>query len=370
MVTRCTSWPYVAAVLLLTGVSPAPAKYSGGTGEPNDPYQIATAADLIALGETPDDYDKHFVLTADIDLDPNLPGRKVFDRAVIAPHVGGMTNWFQGTTFTGVFDGSGHVISRLTINGGHYIGLFGQLRAGAQVRNLGLVDVHIQGGRWCVGALAGLNGGTVTGCHSTGDCVGGLLGYNSEGVVSNCHSTGTISGGSFVGGLLGYNSKGIVSNCYSTGLVSGSTNVGGLAGRNGGGCIVTSYNSGPVTGASQVGGLVGDNGYFGYADGTSTDGNVAGCWSTGTIAGKRSVGGLVGHNVGNVVDCYAKGSVCGDSPVGGLVGVNWGGGLYHRDKPGYVARSYSVGCVDGQTGVGGLVGDNYLGSVIVNFRTF
>ena len=64
---------------------PVHAKYSGGTGEPNDPYQIATAADLIALGETPDDYDKHFILTADIDLDPNLPGRKVFDKAVIAP---------------------------------------------------------------------------------------------------------------------------------------------------------------------------------------------------------------------------------------------------------------------------------------------
>jgi hypothetical protein len=63
---------------------PAQAKYSGGTGEPNDPYQIATAADLIALGETPGYYDKHFILTADIDLAPNLPGRKVFDNAVIA----------------------------------------------------------------------------------------------------------------------------------------------------------------------------------------------------------------------------------------------------------------------------------------------
>ena len=59
-----------------------------------DPYQIATAADLIALGETPADYDKHFILTADIDLDPNLPGRKVFDKAVIA-------RWL----FNGVFDG-------------------------------------------------------------------------------------------------------------------------------------------------------------------------------------------------------------------------------------------------------------------------
>ena len=60
-------------------------KYAGGTGEPNNPYQIATAADLILLGDSPEDYYKHFILTADIDLDPNLPGRKVFDRAVIAP---------------------------------------------------------------------------------------------------------------------------------------------------------------------------------------------------------------------------------------------------------------------------------------------
>ena len=41
---------------------PSYGKYSGGTGEPNDPYQIATAEDLIALGEEPNDYDKHFIL--------------------------------------------------------------------------------------------------------------------------------------------------------------------------------------------------------------------------------------------------------------------------------------------------------------------
>ncbi|UCD00010.1 MAG: right-handed parallel beta-helix repeat-containing protein, partial [Phycisphaerales bacterium] len=89
------------------------AKYSGGIGEPNDPYQIATAEDLIALGETPEDYDKHFILTADIDLDPNLPGRKVFDKAVIAS----TTSWEERIPFTGVFDGNSHSICHLTING-------------------------------------------------------------------------------------------------------------------------------------------------------------------------------------------------------------------------------------------------------------
>jgi len=44
-------------------ILPAQAQYSGGSGTAEDPYQIATAADLIALGETPDDYDKHFILT-------------------------------------------------------------------------------------------------------------------------------------------------------------------------------------------------------------------------------------------------------------------------------------------------------------------
>ena len=107
-------------------------KYGGGTGEPNDPYQIATAEDLMLLGETPEDYDKHFILTADIDLDPNLPGRKIFDKAVIAPDtdpcdldlwVGGGP-LFTGICFNGVFDGNGHTISHLTITGESFLGLF------------------------------------------------------------------------------------------------------------------------------------------------------------------------------------------------------------------------------------------------------
>jgi len=84
MVARCTSWAYVAAVLLLTGVSTAPAKYSGGSGTAADPYRIATAADLIALGETPEDYNKHFILTADIDLDPTCFAERALDEVIVA----------------------------------------------------------------------------------------------------------------------------------------------------------------------------------------------------------------------------------------------------------------------------------------------
>ena len=46
-------------------------------------------------------YAKHFILTADIDLDPNLPGNRVFDDAVIAPDMDATEAGFQGPAFTG-----------------------------------------------------------------------------------------------------------------------------------------------------------------------------------------------------------------------------------------------------------------------------
>ena len=93
------------------------AQYSGGSGTSDDPYQIATAEDLMLLGETPEDYDKHFILTADIDLDPDLPGRRVFDRAVIAPDMDTTDeySWFQGIAFSGALNGQGHTIRNLTL---------------------------------------------------------------------------------------------------------------------------------------------------------------------------------------------------------------------------------------------------------------
>jgi hypothetical protein len=185
---------------------PVHAQYSGGTGESNDPYQIATAADLIALGETPADYDKHFILTADIDLDPNLPGRKVFDKAVIAP-MRKISNPPSDSVFTGTFDGNSHVIYNLTIRGYDCLGLFGQLSSNAVITNLGLEAVEING---------------------AGSFVGGLVGDN-DGSISNSYSTGTVRGDSRIGGLVGLNS-GNINNSYSTGVVSGYSSVGGLVG--------------------------------------------------------------------------------------------------------------------------------------------
>ena len=164
-------------------VLPVQAQYSGGSGTAHDPYQIATAADLIVLGETPDDYDKHFILTADIDLDPNLPGGEVFDRAVIAPSAEPGRS-FDGTPFTGDLDGRGYSISYLKIVGEDFLGMFGYLNFGARLSNIRVELIDVNG---------------------TGSYVGGLVGRNDGGSITGCSSSGEVIGGSYVGGLVGIN---------------------------------------------------------------------------------------------------------------------------------------------------------------------
>jgi len=338
-------------------VLPAQAKYSGGTGEPNDPYQIATAIDLIALGDDPEDYDKHFILTADIDLDPNLPGRKVFDKAVIAPDVDPCDSnpygpVFTGPGFSGVFDGNGHTISHLTIAGGDYLGLIG---AGGAIKDLGVVDANIVGSGSYIGALVGA-GGTVDSCYSTGvvsgaDYVGGLVGYS--GTLTYCHSTAVVRGTSFVGGLVGYG--GDMAHCYSTGAVYGGSYVGGLVGYSEEGFVTECYSTGAVSGRGAVGGLVGKI-FWGL---------VRRCYSTASVSGKGDIGGLVGENCGTIADCYTQGRVTGESGVGGLTGRNgldlhWPG---HENWRGVITNCYSVSPVTGTAFVGGLLGTHEYGQV-------
>jgi hypothetical protein len=241
--------------------SVATRKYAGGTGEPNDPYQIATAADLIALGKTPEDYDKNFILTTDIDLDPNLPGRKIFDRAVIAPDTNDVITWFEGTAFGGVFDGNGHTILHLTIIGSSWLGLFGQLDSEATITNLGLEVIDVNGTGSIVGGLVGFNSGSIVMSYVTGlvsgiEVVGGLVGQHNEGKITASYSTGMVTGVYAVGGLLGYNDDGSVTLSYSTNSVSGYSRVGGLVGDNGG-IVTNSYSNGVVIGNEDVGGLIG-----------------------------------------------------------------------------------------------------------------
>ncbi len=387
--------PFLIAVCFVS--FPAQAQYSGGTGDPNDPYQIATAEDLMLLGETPEDYDKHFIMTADIDLDPNLPGRKVFDRAVIAPDADDATWQFEGTSFTGIFDGNGHTISHLAIEGVSHLGLFGKLDYEASISNLGMEVVDINGVGEYVGGLVGRNGGyggslregiksTVSNSYSTGrvtgvDNVGGLVGSIGTGAsVSNSYSICSIRGIHNVGGLAGEQSEGRITASCSTGIVEGKIDVGGLVGYRNAGELNNSYSSGAVTGEENVGGLVG-RAYNGA--------NISDSYSTGSVTGNEQVGGLVGrNNTSHIITSYSTGTVSGIDYVGGLVGLNahyniiqssysismvYGknsvGGLVGSCISSSISNSYSSGAVTGELRVGGLVGGIGRSTVINSYST-
>jgi hypothetical protein len=161
----------------------AQAKYGGGTGEPNDPYQIWDANHMQAIGADANDWDKHFKLMADMDL-------------------GGFTGTsfniigtYWRNPFTGVFDGNGRTISNFTYisTGTSYIGLFGYV--GGLIKDLGLIDPNVDAGtEHDVGSLVGLLiNGTVTNCYIEGGSVvglyivGGLVGGNYYGTITDSY---------------------------------------------------------------------------------------------------------------------------------------------------------------------------------------
>jgi len=165
------------------------------------------------------------------------------------------------------------------------------------------------GGPASVGGLVGRfeHGSAITDVSATGDVssvggneVGGLIGrldqLASTDVLKNASATGDVTTtGQKVGGLIGFHRTGSVDNSHAQGNVSAGSgdNVGGLIGVHG-----------------RNGGRVGDS----YARGdVNTSGN--------------NVGGLIGRSEGKVLRVYATGRVEGGSAVGGLVGKNDGGQL-------------------------------------------
>ncbi|MBN2375958.1 MAG: hypothetical protein JXD22_06140 [Sedimentisphaerales bacterium] len=322
---------------LLPSLARASGTYSGGNGEPNTPFQIADADDLIEMSQHDEDWDKNFILTGD----PNLIGHS-FTTALIAPDTDRSTIYFQGTPFTGSFDGQNHTIGNLTIDtagaDNDFLGLFGYLESDATIYNLGLENIQITGGTDSdyLGGLVALNGfwsfsvgGTITNCYATGivtggessQCLGCLVGSNDYGTISNCYATGSVTGGndsSYLGGLAGFNSSHIT-NSYATGSVTGgdySDYLGGLTGQSGRDSIVSNcYATGSVTGGNSsryLGGLAGS----GYS-------TISNCYATGTVTGDSYLGGLVGYNYKYsliISNCYATGSVNGNDYLGGLVG--------------------------------------------------
>jgi hypothetical protein len=243
-----------------------------GEGTATNPYIIADVNDLAKIWLRPIGC---YRLAGDLDLSGIS-----WSTAVIP-------------SFSGSFDGGDHAIKNIMINRPWqwFVGLFGHVYIGAQIHDLGIEDVNINGD----------------------DGVGGLIGDNN-GSITNCYSTGTITGSEDVGGLIGWSGPyGAVNSCYTTGRITGDSAIGGLVGSNANTAITSCYSTGKVTGGDEVGGLVGLNDF---------SGTITSCYSTGNVIGDSYVGGLLGFNwLGTIANCYSVGAVKGTgSYVGGLLG--------------------------------------------------
>jgi hypothetical protein len=214
--------------------------------------------------------------------------------------------------FSGRLEGLGHSISHLKIAATGYdafqLGLIMWLDKGGVVRNLGLRGVTIattnEPSTPAIGALAGTNVGIIANSFATGSItstnavtVGGLVGSNTAGFISNAHAAvkiANLGSGGWAGGLVGINTHpAAISGSYGTGAVSarGGYVMGGLVGGNFG-TIVDSYAMGAVSGGreSEAGGLAGGN--FG--------GTIQTSYATGKVSAaasdKTRIGGLIGDN--------------------------------------------------------------------------
>ena len=195
--------------------------------EVNGVYQIANAGQLYWFAAYVNTYDydnatypnvaANAVLTADITVNEGdvagCDGTKAEGWRVwtpIAPNT---------ATYAGKFDGQGHTISGLYFNNEEedYVGIFGQLRDGGEIQNVGLKNSYFRGRNY-IGGVVGENNGTVENCYNTGNVVGnkwvgGVCGYN-DGTNNNCYNTGKVTGTSDVGGVCGQNDGGTLTNCY------------------------------------------------------------------------------------------------------------------------------------------------------------
>ena len=188
----------------------------------------------------------------------------------------GSTATYVGDFFAGTFDGCGHTISGLNVQGSTANqGLFAAINK-ATIRNLNV-------------------SGTVN-C-GTKNYVGGIVGKVQDGTIENCSFSGSVTGGGHTGGIAGgLNGNDVtISGCANLAAVTGTTAGGILGYWKKTASIRDCYNTGSVTGSAKAGGIVGQ----------LNKGTIENCYSIGDIGGKASQkGGIFAFSSATVKNCY------------------------------------------------------------------
>ncbi|MDR2887242.1 MAG: hypothetical protein LBV26_04450 [Bacteroidales bacterium] len=205
------------------------AQFAGGNGTSASPYQISTAAQLDSLARKVNSKDaayvnKHYILTADIDLSGYGASNANFNNGKGWIPIGAS----YATPFGGVLNGNGKKITGLYINrDGELSGLFGFLTG--TVKNLGLENVNVTG-QFDVGGLTGMMyNGMIANCYVTGhvkgiDQAGAMAGSVCFSSIKNCYTAGTVSARVYVGGIVGGSINGQIENCAALNAIVEATN--------------------------------------------------------------------------------------------------------------------------------------------------
>ena len=230
-----------------------------GKGTAESPFLIATTDDLDEVARVVNTtevgstyypqaggsvfYGYHFRMVNDLDYSSVTPtdGSNYTPIGYYTP--GG------GRIFSGTFDGDGHVVRGITISStADSQGIFGYVTG--NISNLALSTSDITGGGYTAGIVGYYSDGTITNCHVAADVTigtpptattwtyyhGGIVGYMLSGSIEGCTSATVITDDSNIGyrfgGIAGYNSGSITGCLYTGSNVSADTNAGAIVGYN------------------------------------------------------------------------------------------------------------------------------------------
>ena len=367
---------------------PIATSFSGGSGTKDDPYQIATAAELAYLASQVNNAvetykNKYIELTADIDLG----GRSWIP-------IGLNIVYADGQCFMGTFNGNNHTVTNMLLDdpsvveiedGAINIGLFGVVEYGT-IENLVVSNSNMN---YSV---------------SSGDNVrsGIIVGYVADGIVRNCSFVGNITTeheisdkskikdgyiSQYLGGVVGRVDNSKVISCHFVGSIDVSTSVsaaeleesiavsvGGLIGVscqswvsecNSSGSINTDFMSDEIENSKEQYCWIFSGGILGMSLESGVDRSLSNAFVTANLDASKvispkevyymraEVGGIVGRvsvdtngTLPSVInECVSMGNISIDCPKGlirsgGLVGcINHGG----------LVNSYSIGKVTSAT---------------------
>ena len=374
---------YVAEANRMAPPVSAADAFAGGSGTPENPYQIETAEQLALLAkyvnEANKDFSKaHYVQTADIVMNDtsNLDN---WDK--IAPEWAWTPIGIQYLNdFQGHYDGAGYSISGMYIyhvddetddpnTDINDIGLFGSVYEGV-VKNVTLKDSYVYtAGVYAAGGMIGdASYSSVSNCTNKANVVtldvynvGGVCGNGgNETTFNNCHNTGTVysEGANATGGICA-SARVSITNCTNTGDITANGSVGGICGQ-APALVENCQNSGAIVNVKDNGMM-----HAGGIAGSSTK-DIRNCHNFATVTGDGYVGGIVGsfrntpaleEKTGNatLVQCVNEGTIVGQYEVGGITGTAtiYNGDLIIRD----CSNSGDISGFEDQGDVGGIAGD-------------